>query len=334
MPHESLTQMAKAKENPKKKERSQAELRHIMEEKLQSYKPTLLAYSAEYKQALKDKLFEDKEEEEPGAGEERKEAMQKKINSLLDRAEKLKVKLDSKEPLTQSSPEISATYTRPDGTTETLSLDIEQKLQEFTDFYQTTNLPLPPDFEAVTMDIWERNRDKIEEAMEQNGFDSMLIIPPTTNLKDLADKMKMESGYYFYQVKNDFSDIKSQNTDKPRLILYHKQNSLPDINTKTGLPIHLNITGADASALYRQNPDHYLSTLEDAIVLERYHLEKTGKHISDYKTKSATWLPGSSAGARLLYSDWYPGARKLDVVAGDPGGRDGHLGARPTRCFY
>lgn len=86
--------------------------------------------------------------------------------------------------------------------------------------------------------------------------------------------------------------------------------------------------------LYQANPENYLGTLEDAIILEKKYFEETGKHLSDYNTKSAQWLPGSGAGARLVNSDWNPGNDQLDVSARDPEDRNDDLGLRPARCFF
>jgi hypothetical protein len=335
MSFESLiTQMAKAPEKTKKPEKSQEELREAFELKLKSLKPTLLEGIKEYEQALKDDIFEDAPGEPSGTGEARKEAMQKNLTAIFDRAEKLKTKLDSKELLSQATPEISTTYSRPDGKKETITLDFEAKLQEFISFYQKTNLDLPADFEDTARDLWDRNQAEIEQALEQKGFNDLLIIPGNIPLADLAEKMKMENGYYFYQVKEDFSDVKSLKVDKPRIILFHHMDSLPEIAQKTGLDIHLNITGGDAQKLYQANPENYLGTLEDAIILERKYFEDTGKHLSDYTTNSAQWLPGSKAGARLVYSRWDPGDPQLNVVARDLEGQHDRRGVRPSRCFF
>jgi len=333
MSFEAITQMARAKK-PEKPEKSQEELRAILEQKLASMKPTLQDGAKEYEQALKDEIFEDQPGESAGSGEARKEALQKKLTALFDRAEKLKAKLDSGEEIPQATPEVSVSYQRPDGKTETIVLDFEAKLQEFISFYQKTGLDLPADFEDVARDLWDRNQAEIEQEMEQKGFSDMLIVPGNVPLADLAEKMKMESGYYFYQVKNDFSDVKSQNTNKPRIILFHHEDSLPEVAQKTGLNIHLNITGADALKLYQANPENYLSTLEDAIIMERKYFEDTQKHLSDWNNKSAQWLPGSKAGARLVYSDWVPSAHQRYVGAYDLTCQDGTLGVRPARCFF
>jgi len=326
--------MAKSSK-PEKPDKSQQELRTALEQRLNLLKPSLQQGIDEYRQALEDGLFEDKEGEPTDSGEKRKEEMQKRLSTLFDRAENIKAKLDSGEELPQAQKEISTTYTHPDGKKETITLDFETKLQEFTSFYQTTNLDLPLDFEDTAREIWNNNQGDIEQAIAESGFDDMLIIPPTTDLAELAEKMKMENGYYFYQVKEDFSNVQSLKVDKSRIILFHHLDSLPEITQKTGLNTHLNITGADAQKLYQANPEKYLGTLEDAIVLERKYFEDTGgKHLSDYNNKSAQWLPGSSVGARLGDSYWDPDYRRLYVSARGLTHRASALGVRPSRCFF
>ena len=330
---ESFTQLAR-QNKPERPEKTQEELRSALEKNLFSLKPTIEEEAKKYKEALESDVFEDKEGEPEGSGEKRKEEIQNRINSIIDRASAIKERLDSKEPLPQSSPEISATYTRPDKKKETITLDIEAKLEEFTDFYNKTKLDLPRDFEETIKDIWEKNQTEIQESIEQNGFDDLLVVPGNISLQDLAEKMKMGKGYYFYQAKEDFSDVKSQNVDKPRIILYHHAETLPEISKNTGLDIHLNITGKDAIKLYKANPNNYLSTLEDALILERKYFEDTKKHLSDWNKKSAQWLPGSRAGTRLVYSYWNPDDDKLGVNAIDLEGRIDYLGVRPSRSFF
>ena len=231
------------------------------------------------------------------------------------------------------SPEISVTYTHPDGKKETITLDFEAKLQDFISFYQKTKVDLPPDFEDTLREIWDRNQAEIEQALEQNGFDEMLLVPTTPDLADLAEKMKMESGYWFYQVKEDFSNVKSQNVDKSRIILIHKA-TLPEIQTKTGLDVYLNITGEEAQKLFKKDPDKYMATLEDFMIMERKVFEETGTHLSDYTKKSSQWLPGSKVGACLVHSYWDPDGHELCVDAGGLADRYDCVGVRPSRCFF
>jgi len=337
MNFEAITQMAKGAkkaEKGEKAEKSQVELREALELKLKSLKPSLQEGIKEYEQALNGDIFEDQDGEAEGAGEIRREAMQAKLSALFDRAEKMKNNLDSGEELAQSAPEISATYAGPDGKAETITLDFEAKFQEFTSFYKKTNLDLPVDFEDNTREIWDKNQTEIEQAIEQNGFDDMLIVPGNIPLADLAEKMKMESGYWLsdnFKNGGNFAGVISPNSDKSRIILFHKK-TLPEVQVETGLDVHLNITAGDALKLFEKNPDEHM-TLLDFIIMERKVFEDSSVHISDYTKNSGQWL-NTKVGARLVHSCWDPDCGELNVLASDPAHHLGHLGLRPARCFF
>jgi DNA polymerase III delta prime subunit len=231
-------------------------------------------------------------------------------------------KLFGKEKKSQIS-EISADYEHPDGKRETITLDFEAKLQEFISFYQKTNIDLPTDFEDIVRDLWEKNQDKIEQAIEQKGFDELLIIPGNIPLADLAEKMKMESGNYTsgnFTEGGGFAGAISFNTDKPRLILVHKTQNLKD---RPELASTLNIKGQDVKL------DEAL-TLEDYLIFQKKYFEETNKHLDE---DGWTWLATKSA-ARLVNSYWDPGAHQLVVRACDLAFQGGSLGVRPACCFY
>src|SRR3989344_5165232 len=80
MPPESLTHMAKA--TPERIPPSQEELRIKLEKRFQSMEPLIEQGMKEYRQALKDHLFEDQDGEEEGSGEKRREEMQNKLDTL------------------------------------------------------------------------------------------------------------------------------------------------------------------------------------------------------------------------------------------------------------
>ena len=319
---ESTINLAQSKNNPSRQEKSQAELRAALKAKFLSIEPLFNQGTEEYKQALKEHTFEDQEGEEEGSGEARKLALQAKLTSLLDRAEKLKAILDSKEPLPQSTPEIQVQYTHPDGHKETITLDLEAKLQDFISLYKKTNLDLPPDFEDTIRDIWDRHQDEIEQAIEQNGFDELLLIPATPNLPELSEKMKMEQGNWTssnFDQGGGFADALSQRSNVPRLILVHKAQNLQD---RPELEKTLNTKGSDV------NIDQDL-TLEDYLIFQRYYFETTGKHLDEV---GWTWL-ATKSGARLVGSCWDPDAHRLNVDANDLVHQRGSLGVRPSRCF-
>ena len=321
----SLFKSPKKPEVQQKQEKTQAELRAVLEQKLIALKPTLQEGIKEYKLALNSGVFEDTSEAS-GSGEIRKEALQKGLSALFDRAEKMKAKLSSKEILPQATSEISASYTHPDSKRETISLDLEAKLQEFISFYQKTKVDLPPNFEDAIRDIWERSQAEIEQAIEQNGFDEMLILPATTDIGKLSEKMKMETGYYDWIKAStnvqtlDGIPLTSQNADKPRLVLVHKTQNLKD---RPELKKTLNIKGQDVKM------DQAL-TLEDYLIFQRKYFEETGKHLDE---DGWTWL-ATKSGARLVNSRWDPAYHQLRVAASDLDYQNAALGVRPSRCFF
>jgi len=322
MNFEAVTQMARAKK-PEKPEKSQEELRAVLAQKLAAMKPTLQDGAKEYEQALKEEIFEDQPGEPAGSGEARKEALQNKLTALFDRAEKMKAKLDSGEEIPQATPEVSATYTHPDGKKEAISLDFEQKLQEFLVFYQKNNINLPPDFEDVVRDLWDKNQSEIEQVIEQGGFNELLIVPGSIPLTELKDKLTMESGYWEssnFKSGNSFAGAKSQNTDKSRIILVHKNQELTE---RPELASTLNIKGQDVKL------DQTL-TLEDYLVFQKKYFEETNKHLDETKY---VWL-ATKAGTRLVCSGWDPSDHRLSLAADDLTYQRGNLGVRPARCFF
>jgi hypothetical protein len=219
--------------------------------------------------------------------------------------------------------EISADYEHPDSKIETITFDLEAKLAEFLSFYQKTTVDLPPDFADIVRNIWERNQTEIEEAIKQNGFDDMLIVPGGIPITELKDKMTMESGYYEssnFTQGGSFAGVVSQNVDKPRLILVHKTQNLKD---RPELKQTLNTKGQDVKL------DEAL-TLEDYLVFQRKYFEETGKHLDE---DGWTWL-ATKSGTRLVDSDWNPSAHQLTVRAYGLAFQIDNLGVRPARCFF
>ena len=246
-------------------------------------------------------------------------AIKETISKSKDKEEKERLTLELKEILSQcqsikSKIEGEETKEARDTT------EIEKEIESFTLFYKTHSIDLPPDFKETMLDIWNRNREEIEKEIQQNGFNTILLIPPTPSLPDLAEKMKMEKGYSFYQVQSDFSDVQSSNTDKPRIILVHKVQNLED---DPKLSKTLNITGTEAQT-------HNPLSLEEYIIFQRKYFEETQKHLDEV---SWTWL-SSKVGARLANSCWDPSDRGLNVSSDDPGDRFVGQGVRPSRCFF
>ncbi len=329
---ESIITLAQKAGKPPRREKSQAELRADLEQCFRSFKTTLETRMKEYEQALRDGTFEDADAEADGAGEKRKNAMQQEIDTLFARAEKMKTILDSHEPVIFDPSSLSADYTYTNPQTkkverrETITLDLEVKLQEFLSFYKKTHVDLPTDFEDTIRAIWTRNYDDIQQAIEQNGFDDLLIIPPTPNIGDLSEKMIMEDGYYdFIQTHTTVQTLggiplQSPNTDKPRIVLVHNTQNLKD---RPELASTLSIKGKDVKL------DQIL-TLEDYLIFQRKYFEETNTHLDEV---GWTWL-ATKSGARLVDAYWNPGDHRLNVDAYDPAPQRDYLGARSSRCFF
>ena len=214
---------------------------------------------------------------------------------------------------------IEATYKQ-----ELIALDLEQKLKEFIDFYKINKLDTPPDFEDSIREIWENNIDNIQKAIEESGFNDVLLMPADLSLPDLH--AKMTEGYAAtYEGDNfksggSFAGAKSQNVDKPRIVLVHKVQNLKD---NPELAKTLNIKGEDALK-------SEILTLEDYLVFQRKYFEETKKHLDE---DGYTWL-ATKSGARFVDADWNPSYGQLGVNANDADDQSGALGARPSRSFF
>ena len=276
-------------------EGSQSNLREKLEQRFLSKKVQIEELINEYKQSLKDGLFLDQYDEEEGEGEKRKIELQEKINSILDKAEKMKSRLDGAEILPSFTEEIESSYTFPDtGKIEQININIEQKLQEFISFYEKHKVEMPEDFKERILEIWENNIDDIEKEIKEHGFNEILLIPPTPDLPDLAEKMK-ETKYYLsdnFQKGGGFEKAKSQNQDKVRLVLTHYVQNLQD---HPELKKTFNTKGQDVPTLQTLS-------LEEYLIFSKKYFEETGKHLDEI---GSTWLAtATKSGSRLVHSDW------------------------------
>ncbi len=214
---------------------------------------------------------------------------------------------------------IDVTYQR-----ESIKLDLDAKLSESISFYKKTTLDLPPDFEDQMQEIWQNNLEEIEKAIEENGFDDILLIPGGIPLPELNAKMTTSYSSTYegpnFQAGGSFAGAKSQNTDKPRLVLVHKTQNLAD---RPELKATFNIQGQYVK-------QDQILTLEDYLIFQRKYFEETKKHLDEV---GWTWL-ATTSGTRLVDADWRPGTTQVGVGAGDLGARNAGLGARPARSFF
>ncbi|MBP6911928.1 MAG: AAA family ATPase [Candidatus Pacebacteria bacterium] len=229
-------------------------------------------------------------------------------DEFLDKANKRYKKVFGKE----SSVEVIAGF------------EIEKKLDEFISFYQQNNIDVPPDFEQTIKEIWSRNANEIQKAIEENGFDDILLMPENMPLPDLHNKMT--EGYTEtwqgdnFKSGGSFAGAKSEKVDKPRIVLVHKTQNLKD---NPELAKTLNIKGGDAIK-------SEILTLEDYLVFQRKYFKETGKHLDE---DGWTWL-ATKSGARLVTANWDPSASRVGVFASGLGYQDESFGARPSRSFF
>ena len=158
---------------------------------------------------------------------------------------------------------------------ETITLNLEQKLQEFTNFYKTHKIDTPPNFEDTIRKIWQNNSKEIKKAIQEQGFNDILLIPGNLPLPALHTEMTERynttlEGEHF-KSGGSFAGATSQGVDKPRIVLVHNAKNLED---HPELKKTLNDTGEDA--MKRE-----ILTLEDYLVFQRIYFAKTGQHLDE-----------------------------------------------------
>ena len=317
----------------KKKEASKDQARVSYESRFNKAYALACASLAEYNKSLENGDFEDRDDEEVGSGEKRKETMQEKISFQTTKAERMKVILESGDYVPLIQEEIEATYVYSDTKTgkverrEDIILNIEENLQSFLELYEDTGIDTPQDFEEEIRDIWSRNREEIQKAIEEKGFDSMVLVPANLGIEELSQKLKVENGYYDYIKSSsrvqDLNGIplSSTGTDKHRIILVHSTQNLVD---HPELKSTLGVKAQDV------NIEESLS-LEDYIIFQRQYFKVTGKHLDS--DSNVTWTPRTKSGTRFVCSRWDSGDGGLDVGALDADYSRSILGCRSSRYF-
>jgi len=274
----------------------------------------------EYKNKLTTNSFTDEAE---------KLAFQKKLTDKVEKAKRIKGGETIEE--TESSISHHYTYTNPKTNKVEHQEDIEINLQEsltfFRGLYLKTNIDLHPDFDEQVQEIWNTNFDAIQSAVEEHGFNGVLIAPANIPLPELSEKMSMENGYYD-GIRSD-STVKtlaniplvSTGTDKPRLILYHATQNIAD---RPELKSTIGIKAQDITL-------EESFSLDDYIIASRTYFEKTAKHLDE---DGWTWTPRTTSGSRFVRSGWSPSNSRLPVDADVAGSSHSDLGCRVARSFY
>ena len=214
--------------------------------------------------------------------------------------------------------EISAKFTAPDGKEETVEVNFESVMKEWSDLYTERGVGVPADFEKTARAIWNQNYEKIKESMENFGYDGALVIPGNLNLSDFHQKMT--KGYRPTSESDNFKEggswagIKSRGADQPRIVLYHKNKELDDnplskemlnkrLTDLTGLseeeiiktlaagePIQLKIM------IGKKEFSFGSLSVEEYLAIQAKYFKETGQHLDE---KRYVWLAGSISGRRV-----------------------------------
>ncbi|RPJ70482.1 MAG: hypothetical protein EHM20_15415 [Alphaproteobacteria bacterium] len=204
-----------------------------MNKKLQAMEAPIMAGMEEYKQALKDKTFENKEDEPEGTGESRKTAMQKKLTDMVDKAEKLKAKIDSREPISQL-------------------LDPESIKDELTPFLEQT------------WKLWSIDDEKIKNAVIQP-----IVIDPTTEDYQTRQTDTDTSKFGEFTVNPDTQDLDFENIPEAKVFI----PDLSSLNGRplsevadyiiANFSNHYKIPGIEYWKFILENPDKAPAKLKD-----------------------------------------------------------------------
>jgi len=312
---------ARKKTEEKRSPRDPEKARAAFESRFKVLTASTQEHLTAYKTKVADGSFDDQEDETAGTGDARKREMQTSITRNVERLERMKATLESGGDFSPTATAIEAEYAQ-----ERIVLDIEDKLQEFLDFYKTTKVDIPPDFEERVREIFERNIEEIQKAVEENGFDDMLLVPGGLSLPDLSQKMKMENGYYDYiKEQKTVADLNgiplvTVGADTDRIILVHKAQNLADH------PELKKTLGKKAQDLAVEES----LSLDDYLVFQKKYHQGTGKHLDE---NGWTWLLKTKSGARFVSGRWNRDDHELGVGASDAGLSFPYLGCRPSRYF-
>jgi hypothetical protein len=248
---------------------------------------------------------------------------------------------------------IITTYTNPDGSIDSIELSLEKNLERFTNFYTQHNIDIPPDFNQTITEIWNKNADKIKQAIEEEGFDDVLFIPPY-DIMDINQKTTEHGDYLKDGVPTKtwtsttidnaggIQAITDTKPNQPRIVLIHRKNAenlqRPEISQTKDKSIY-----DLCNATTEQEQQHIneliqnkkplpidVLTLGEYLIADRLHFQETGQHLDE---KTWTWLPASYSGSRVVCSDWHPDVSRVLVDANFPGFSHSSLGARSSRTF-
>lgn len=298
-------------------------------------------------------------------------ALEKELDLAIQKAEKngetgtaeqlvsqTKKKLDQIE--SQLAPgEIKTNFQNPETQeTKEISINFEQELQFFTEFYQK-QLQVQIDPETVK-DIWRQNHREIKAEMEKYGYDQIIILPDNLPNPEMLNQKLIETmpntnatwQSSNFQAGGSFQGSKTAESQNYRIILVHSDQDIyqnpqanPFLKATLGENI-MQLSGldeAEVSGRISANQEMPVNfeyqgdqvqgeglSLQTYQIMQRVFFEKTGKHLDE---SSWTWLLKTGSGSRVVGSGWDPVDRQLRVRAADPVIASDNLGLRLSRSF-
>jgi len=279
----------------------------------------------------------------------------------VEEAQKLKVAFDKNaEELKQliETPIISTEYVYKDEKgkekKETIKIDFEKEIEDFSVFYKNHNIEIPANFAEQMQDIWEKNIDAITEKIEKKGFNKVLFIPEKLpSIKDLNEKMtegyeKEKGNKTSWGENEDYISRTEETENEARIVLLH---DAPDLTAQPELKKTLGKEyGGEKEDGKNNRAENFIKqgeklTLSEYLISQRNIFDKTGIHIdgkesSEY-TVYWTWLPGSTIlavdGTPVPNIRWDPDNARL--IVDDSGGNYSYKttfggGCRLSRSFY
>ena len=281
------------------------------------------------------------------------------IEKLLEIAQEKRSQIES-----QMVPkEIKANFQNPETQeNKEISINFEQELKFFTDFYQKhLNLQIN---QAEIKEIWRKNQKEIKAEMEKYGYDSILNIPENIPNEEILNQKIIETmtnTTATYQSNNfkeggSFSGVKNLNNSKARILLTHSdQNIYQNSKANPFLKSTLNKSIIDLSGLSEQEIQERIEnqreipinfeanlnnqkiqiqsewlSLSEYQILQRTYFEKTKNHLDE---NGWTWLAKSASVSRLVDARWSSGGRQFFVDAADSSSSSGILCSRLSRSF-
>jgi hypothetical protein len=274
----------------------------------------------------------------------------------LDEMEKEMARLEKMRSGEISADVIAAKYIDKDGFFEDIELSIEANLERFSNFYTEHNIETPDNFNETITEIWNKNADKIKQAIEEEGFDDVLFIPPYDTV-DINEKTTEHGDYLKDGVPTKtwtsttidnaggIQAITDTKPNQPRIVLIHRKNAenleRPELAKTKDKSIY-DLCNATTEQ-ERENINNLIQnkqplpidglTLGEYLIADRLHFKETGNHLDDWDRGTVTWLPASYAGSRVVRSCWSPADSNLYVDIHDSGDSHSILGARSSRTF-